>query len=80
MIQITRHNERGGNRGYDSVEERDTDIERLRTQGFNHFVMYHDTQAEIALLYSKVEKSVASSTMERPWSPKPGNRGYDLLC
>jgi hypothetical protein len=53
MLQITQHTDRGGNRGYDTTQERDEDIAALREQGFDHFTTYRDTQASIALMYGK---------------------------
>jgi hypothetical protein len=80
MIQITEHRELGGCRGYDSVEERDADILALRAEGYDHFVTYRDTQAEVALSYGKCFPPMATAEIYRSWYPKPGNRGYDLLC
>lgn len=80
--QLTKHSERGGCRGYDSVGERDLDIERLRGEGYDHFVTYCDSDAPIALSYGKryVDNSVVPESVKRVYSPKPGDRGYDLLC
>lgn len=81
MIQITEHSDRGGNRGYDSVEEREEDVKRLQEEGFDHFVHYRDSQASITLAYGKRDRSRERPLItRRPWQPKPGDRGYDLLC
>lgn len=83
MIQLTPHRELGGCRGYDSVVERDTDIEKLKEEGFDHFTTYCDTNAPIALCYGKrviSDIDPEKARENRHWSPKPGNRGYDLLC
>lgn len=79
MKQLTRHTEKGGNRGYDSVEERDEDIKRLKEQGYNHFVTYRDSNASIALSYGIAHYPMNPIEIKRPWTPKPGDRAYDLL-
>lgn len=78
MIQITTHTERGGCRGYDTAEEREQDIQALKVEGFNHFVNYRDTQAPIALNYG-IGSVQPQQPIRRPWQPKPGDPGYDLL-
>jgi len=84
MIQLTPHCERGGCRGYDSVAEREADIRKLESEGFDHFVPYRDSDAPIALSYGKRQVSKDnpenSGEIRRHWTPKPGDRGYDLLC
>lgn len=84
MVQLAPHRELGGCRGYDSVEEREADIRKLKEEGFDHFVTYRDSNAPIALSYGKrvVSETGAkeSGEIRRHWTPKPGDRGYDLLC
>jgi len=80
MIQLTPHNERGGCRGYDTQQEREIDITRLRCEGFNHFTTYRDANSPIALSYGKSPFQATNVLLQKPWSPKPGDRGYDLLC
>lgn len=81
MIQLTKHRPLGGNRGYDSVEERDADIERLKAEGYDHFTFYRDAKAPIAVSYGKrVKSDQPTKPAIQPWCPKPGDRGYDLLC
>ena len=80
MIQITPHSTLGGCRGYDSQEERDNDIKKLKEEGFNYFTPYRDTQATIALSYGVSEVTEHVGPHKRPWQPKPGDSGYDLMC
>lgn len=84
MVQLTPHRELGGCRGYDSVEEREADIRKLMEKGFDHFTTYRDSAAPIALSYGKrqipKDDSEFSGEIRRHWSPRPGDRGYDLLC
>lgn len=49
---------RGGNRSYESEEEREADIKALRKQGFDSLICYNDTNGPIALSYSKSRSSV----------------------
>lgn len=75
-------------RGYDSIEERDADIAQLRTEGCNYFVEYRDSNCPIALCYGYAawkddnlcSHPIQRTSPRRPWSPRPGDTGYDLLC
>ncbi len=81
MIQLTQHRERGGCRGYSTFEERSDDIAELKRQGFDHFTLYRDAEAEIALSYGVCDP--------KPWNgpkiPKfqhgwmVGHPGYDSM-
>jgi len=43
-------------RGYRSAADRDLDIKRLQADGFDHFVLYRDTQAPVALCYARTPR------------------------
>jgi len=48
------HNQ--GYRGYETTADRERAITMLKRQGFNHFVCYCDSKAEVALSYAIAEK------------------------
>ncbi len=56
-----------GIRGYDSHDDRLTDMEQLRKRGINYFIWYHDTQSRYAMQYA-VAGWVTRDAMLNEWS------------
>lgn len=60
MIKIT-----SITRGYNTPADRERAIRMLKRHGYNHFVRYKDTNAEVALCFGKGVEQEASERLSK---------------